>query len=223
MVVVFLSLIGRHKRKALNNPMQKGQILIFLLVGILVIGVAGGAFYLGRSTIQKPLPTPSTASQTPQPNPTPSEETANWKTYTNNQLHYSIKYPNDQFINCGKDDFLLYKGREATRGCPQGEEIPAFTISTHGGSGYSLETSQYPECYSVKKETINVGGLPATKYSNQIIDDPSSKCSNTVVSYAKSNVTILLNHGTDLLIYSFYENADKDIKNKMLSTFKFTQ
>ena len=47
--------------------MQKGQILIFLLVGILVLAAAGGAFYLGRQTTPTPSPTPVITSQTPQP------------------------------------------------------------------------------------------------------------------------------------------------------------
>lgn len=48
--------------------MQKGNTLIFLLVGILILaGVAGGAFYLGRQTTPKPSPTPIIVSQTPQP------------------------------------------------------------------------------------------------------------------------------------------------------------
>lgn len=38
--------------------MQKGQALIFLVVGILIIAVVGGIFYLGRSTTPKPSPTP---------------------------------------------------------------------------------------------------------------------------------------------------------------------
>ena len=47
--------------------MQRGQVLIFLLVGILFIAVAGGAYYLGRQTTPKPSPTPTVVSQTPQP------------------------------------------------------------------------------------------------------------------------------------------------------------
>lgn len=43
--------------------MQKGQALIFLLIGILIL--AGGAFYLGRQTSTKPSPTPVATSQTP--------------------------------------------------------------------------------------------------------------------------------------------------------------
>lgn len=76
--------------------MQKGQILIWIIVGVLVIAVAGGAYYLGRSTTPKPSATPNVISQTPQPTPTssPVDETANWKTYTNDRFGYSIKYPN---------------------------------------------------------------------------------------------------------------------------------
>ncbi|MBI3103621.1 hypothetical protein HYZ05_01650 [Candidatus Daviesbacteria bacterium] len=79
--------------------MQKGQALVYILVGVLIIGVvAGGAYYLGRQTTTKPTPAPVVTSQTPQPTPSPSpDETANWKTYTSNKFSFSIKYPN--YIN----------------------------------------------------------------------------------------------------------------------------
>ncbi len=75
--------------------MQKGQIFIWTIVGTLVILIAGGAYYLGRSTSPKSSTTPTVISQTPQPITTSSDETANWETYTNNKYYYSIKYPTD--------------------------------------------------------------------------------------------------------------------------------
>jgi len=86
--------------------MQKGSILIFLLMGIFILGVAGGAYYLARSTSSKPPASPTVISQTPQPTPTPFNETANpdsiganWKTYVNETYKYSLKVPNDWVID----------------------------------------------------------------------------------------------------------------------------
>ncbi len=86
--------------------MQKGQTLIFLLIGILII--AGGAFYLGKSSTPKPSPGPVVTAQpvsqsTPVPSsipdtsPTPAGllDTANWKTYKSNAFKFSVKYPNN--------------------------------------------------------------------------------------------------------------------------------
>lgn len=65
---------------------QKGSSPLFTILGIiLVIGIAGGAYYFGKTQIPKPQPyNPVVVSQTPQPTPIPyaSDETANWKTYT---------------------------------------------------------------------------------------------------------------------------------------------
>ncbi len=79
--------------------MQKGSVVIFILIGILVLaGVAGGAYYFGKSQTPKPQPQNQVvASQTPQqtvvPQATPSDETANWKTYNSYESDFSMQYP----------------------------------------------------------------------------------------------------------------------------------
>lgn len=81
--------------------MQKGQILIWMVVGVLVIAIAGGIYYLGRSNSTKQSATPTVVSQTPQPTPSPTpDETANWKIYTNTNgsVSYKIQYPDDWVI-----------------------------------------------------------------------------------------------------------------------------
>lgn len=82
---------------------QKGLGAIYILVGVLILGlVAGGAYYLGKQATPKSSPAPI-VSQTPQPTPTPDAspaptgagETANWKAYTSAKAKYSFKYPTE--------------------------------------------------------------------------------------------------------------------------------
>lgn len=83
--------------------MQKGQSLILVLIGILVmVAVAGGAYYLGRQTTPKPSPVP-VISQTPQPSPSPVDETINWKTYTNQKFGFNFNYPKDSNLELEVD------------------------------------------------------------------------------------------------------------------------
>lgn len=51
---------------------EGGQIIIWIIVGALVIAIAGGAYYLGRSTSPKSSTNPAVTSQTPQPITSPS-------------------------------------------------------------------------------------------------------------------------------------------------------
>lgn len=88
--------------------MQKGFVPILILLGVLVIaGLVGGAFYLGKSAnLQKTAPGPVITPQTQTPSPkvsalplqtlTPiTDETTTWKTYTNSKIGFEIKYPPD--------------------------------------------------------------------------------------------------------------------------------
>ncbi len=91
--------------------MQKGNVLVFVLIGTLVLAAALGGYYLRTSqdstqkacTMEaKICPDGSGVGRTgpncefspcPSISPSPSDETANWKIYTNNIIGFSIKYP----------------------------------------------------------------------------------------------------------------------------------
>lgn len=88
---------------------QKGFAPILILVGILVIvGIAGGAYYFGKSAAPKPQnpvvsqisqPT-SVTSSIPANSPVPTSvgEAANWKTYKSDNYGYSFRYPSSFWI-----------------------------------------------------------------------------------------------------------------------------
>lgn len=64
---------------------QKGITSIVTLACILlIVAIAGGAYYLGRQTPPKLQPSPI---------PSPINKTLNWKTYTNKTLGIEFKYP----------------------------------------------------------------------------------------------------------------------------------
>lgn len=78
--------------------MQKGQTLIYLLIGLLILAiVAEGVYYLGRKrsqtleeklSEQNPAILPSSGDK-----PNLDDETASWKTYTSYKLKVSFNYP----------------------------------------------------------------------------------------------------------------------------------
>ncbi|PIR78902.1 MAG: hypothetical protein COU26_04065 [Candidatus Levybacteria bacterium CG10_big_fil_rev_8_21_14_0_10_36_30] len=150
-------------------------------------------------------------------------DTSNWKTYTNSKYGYSLKYPTDKFTDCSKTyGFYLYEGKEGSRECALGEETPEFLIiNTLEGTG-KFQTSEYPKCYSVKEETTMIDGITATKYSNTVFND-KDLCNNMIVGGVKNEVHIVVYKNSVPYNIVFYENSLKDIKYKILSTFKFTK
>lgn len=75
--------------------MQKGFAVVYLVVGILILGVISGAFYLqSKEALLHPQPS-AVPAQSLQPVPSiVPDETTNWKTYTNKTIGYEFKYPN---------------------------------------------------------------------------------------------------------------------------------
>lgn len=86
---------------------QEGFAPLFVLVSILILVlVAGGAYYLGQTKIKPvpnsqpiignlsslPSPTQLVPTQQPQTSIMP-DETVNWKTYTNKKYGFSFNYP----------------------------------------------------------------------------------------------------------------------------------
>ncbi len=80
--------------------MQKGQALVFILVGVLILAaIAGGAYYLGRQTTPKPQTSnPVVTSSTPQPSPS-QYKTTNLTSGFNWEEHFTIKYPPGFLVN----------------------------------------------------------------------------------------------------------------------------
>ncbi len=71
---------------------QKGFAPVLVILGLVVIlGIAGGAYYLGTIKNKSQPQNPTVTSQTPS-SPIPNE-TTNWKTYTNIKSGFSFKYP----------------------------------------------------------------------------------------------------------------------------------
>jgi len=75
-----------------NSARGSVLIILVLILGIL-LGVAG--FFAYQEFYRKPAPSPSPTSTNQFESNTPSsiDETANWKTYENQKVGFSIKYP----------------------------------------------------------------------------------------------------------------------------------
>ncbi|MFH0863746.1 MAG: hypothetical protein V1858_01470 [Candidatus Gottesmanbacteria bacterium] len=73
------------------SPKTKILLLALGAIGLIVISSLGTFLFIKSQTTQKPsLQEISIVS----PTPTALDETANWKTYTNNKYSFSFKYPN---------------------------------------------------------------------------------------------------------------------------------
>ncbi len=227
---------------------QKGFSPLVIILGIiLIIGIAGGAYYFGKSQTKKPeassSPNPMVVSQTPQPIITPSsspDETSSWKIYTNAKNGFSIKYPNN--VRVGKENYGTspYKGIQSSSG------IIAVSLG--------IDT---PKCireggnFCQRFIDINITDNPQGLSLNQIVDQEFSP-SNFVLSrdFQKTTVdgepALISLHGLpaqeyaagiftvhnkklySLIVSTFGETSLQNdeafnLLKEMSSTFKFTQ
>lgn len=182
--------------------MQKGFTPVLVLVGILVlIAVAGGAYYLGKSQTPKSQ-NQVVVSQTPQPASTPQsssapDEIANWKIYINDK--YTFKYPSD---------WILLTGDEARLTFFENKKEYRFIVEIGGRGG--------PEADKIENQEVELDGKKFTRRTWVTAGKPFF-----ISLFSEESGFDLFNH-IEISLPS--ENTDKYLKefDQILSTFKFT-
>ncbi len=147
--------------------------IILLAVGLVVgIGVTFAYFQFKSKPTPQPQPTPISQSRpasTPVPLATPfPDETANWKTYTNTKLNFSVKYP----ITTSKFNGNWYYEEggigQVVRFSPPSSKSGGlvWAINAYDKSNSSLENlisipgSQFKDRTEARQD-ITVDGIPA--------------------------------------------------------------
>lgn len=229
------------EEKALSEkPIEKPKkdwlkITVFSFVGlILLFGAAYGGYWYGvqQSRVEAPklaIPTPILA---PLPTPTPTPHlTTDWKTYTNTEYGYSIKYPKDWKFETNTVPELGFYVTFSKINRDGTDRIPSSNISVlivHNprelsleewllektefmpGSGKEVRKDIYKLSYDGSPSTIYVDGTKAYKWL--------SKAGNRQVVFERDRT--IYSVGT-LLQNRKFEEETKDIFDLILSTFKF--
>lgn len=209
-----------------SNLKSKWPFLIIALL-LVLLGIFGAYFAMNQSKQnQTPTPTPaiensnqaqSQATSTPTPT-TAVDATANWKLYTNSASGYSIKYPSENYVRliCPDEELVLKtktaqdtKDEISMETCGRGGR---FEIEVVSASSFTEPTTD--EFVSVTKEEITVAGVTARKY----ISTKKPAAEGPVPDYSED---IYLDNGGKKHLIHFGSTVSDDIKNKILSTFKF--
>lgn len=199
--------------------------LLLLIIGALIligVGLIGGFFLANNhknTTSQTASQTTSVTEPTPTPQPDP---TIDWKTYTNPENEYSIKFPNDTFVQLvcpepGEElDLELRKTetRDVINADSCGRDTPFdVEIKTHPVN-YQLPTSN--QYVTVIEKDISVNGMPAKEFTSKLTDKyqaPTNSSNFESVFIVNNNKMYELYLGPLSLKPTF---------NTILSTLKFT-
>lgn len=224
--------------------MQKGQILIFILAGTVLIAVLiGGAYYLGRQTApqsQTPQSAPSSVDASPAPTgagvsgaPNGDAETANWKLYTNRNFLFSFNYPDTIFKYLSS-----IMGDEANLAfilLDQSEERSSnlrlyITVSKNPRAEEAEEINMQifddtADLHNLDKKTVAIDGMTGyAYYHNPVVPDnvalteiPAVYSYNAFIRRGEFfyDIALTTENGED------YLRQNKDLFKKILSTFKF--
>ena len=210
---------------------EKGFAPIIILVGILVIvAVVGGVYYLGVHRSYAPVSTPnpevtstlqpsSVSQTTPTPDVTSTPNpTANWQTYTDTQNGFSIKYPTDWYTakstNSSNELVGAYFSPNNVPIPNQGMEVTLFP-NKDGLTLSDYIVQNYIPKGNFKYVQTNLDNNPAIDLDGSLLAIPGVG-SHGLFTIKNGVVYELDWHPTTL-------PNDDQLRQEMLSTFKFTQ
>lgn len=191
--------------------MSKRLILIFL--GITAIVFVAGIFVAGRNLSTNENAQNTTVS--PTPTPTSVDETTNWKTYTNTQYGYSIKYPEDMKIDDSNRGAVgFYRNTVSKPGTGGQGRCCGMSVYYRDNEAIDIESQAIENGRPVN--VITVAGYQA----KEIGDNPKYLQDLWIKNpYKDRGVRITI---STINAQNPYDKEDFEIFQKMLSTFKFT-
>lgn len=176
-------------------------LIIAIVLGIAVVG--GGAYYLGKNKGENNI-----IKENPIDNLSPKDVSiANWKTYTNKEYGFELKYPNDwkfstSFSNA--DGFFFTENKSQN----------GFTLAVlpkgefdHGYSGEPFISDTQIDGKNVKESKWN----DSTSY--QFTD------STTPSTWIKCGLDL---KNCNRIEIQGYDQSDLELIDQILATFKFT-
>lgn len=220
--------------------MQKGFLLIWILVGVLV----GGAIIFTTAKLKPQSTPPSKTSTTPIPSPvdaspvpTGTDETANpdsiganWKTYTNTKYRYTFKYPNSQDINESDNPIENYTELLNSVAFYGINEEVDFIINTWSNLGILIKDAKTRDmwCKSIierQPENLLRNALSCLEATPTYVNSMQAFLSKGATDNSYLNILHIAygNYVYELTITTGknYPQATFAISNQILSTFKF--
>ncbi|KKS14202.1 hypothetical protein A2617_04560 [Candidatus Daviesbacteria bacterium RIFOXYD1_FULL_41_10] len=212
---------------SINSSKGFAPIIFLILITLVVSG------YLLYTNFQKPASVSTsqqvTQTSTASPAPTSVGETANWKTYVNNRVGYSVRYPESWYIYERVDG---QKNQYMTdiQDIKDPEKIEDMIVGTYGPPGSTIfsisnNPSDNPKGLEVidwaKKSTAyGYRYTDITDVSLVIVDSISATIFATTNGNNVHYYVVLLPKGHKIYEISLF--GGKELLLKILSTFKFT-
>lgn len=211
-----------------HKTIAKKLLTIVLIVVAIFIALYAGAYFFMNDQLNAIMGIKPTPTLTPQPTKNP-DPLANWQTYTNNELGFSLRFPEGWKVT----DETNGADAQQIRFTPENAPVPSGLGTRPYGYEFIVavdkENSQTPESFWAEKvktgmrtpatENITIDGSPGILTSNNRLD-----AHDTTIYVLKNNAlyTIQENYymSDSEQARQQFPNAEKEFE-QILATFKF--
>lgn len=225
----------------ITNPAQQASKLPWILLVVVLLAIMGaGGIFLGKQIAVPAIVVPTPAPVTTMPTST-TDPMANWQTYTNTKLGFTLKYPPSLYFkeyDPGSGVTLAFEPLpnpptqgaffDSIRVVNQPSEAAGFDIlqqATEGVNKTGLDIHTACGIEITKLKNLKVGAFDAVEF---IYDgsNPPADCGRDLIGY--EHTVLIRKSATDFIkitngsMKSANTQQHDALFKQILSTFKFT-